>query len=550
MSLDPRTSPSPSSSPSSSSSTSSAVEPDPIDTPDVEDTLVAEGAPAHDLLHGRSIALVMGSLMLTMFLAALDQTVVGTALPRITSEFNALGQLSWVVTAYLLASTASTPLWGKFSDLYGRKPMLQLAIVIFLIGSVLAGLAQSMNGLIVSRGIQGLGGGGLMVLVMAVIADVVPPSERGRYTGLFGAVFAVSSVAGPLLGGFFVESLSWRWIFFINLPLGIAAFFVLAAALHVPKRTIAHRIDWLGAALLVASVTTLLLVIEWGGSRFAWGSSTIIAMIVATAVMLTAFVAVERRVDEPIVPMALFRNRVFAVSAAVGFIVGLAMFGAIIFMPLFLQIVHGSTPTQAGLQLIPMMLGLLGASIVSGRLISRMGRYKIFPIVGTALATIAMLLLSTIHVDTPYWIIASYMLLLGIGIGNVMQVLVLAVQNAVHPREVGVATSGATFFRSIGGTVGTAIFGAVMTSGLERRLSEEMGTAAGQFDASAVTSSVSTIASLPAQVQAIVLDAFTYALDHVFLVAAPILAIGFVLSLALKEIRLRSASEHVAQMME
>lgn len=524
--------------------------PDPSDTPDPGATLVAEGAPDHDLLHGRSMRLVMGSLMLTMFLAALDQTVVGTALPRITSEFNALSQLSWVVTAYLLASTASTPLWGKFSDLYGRKPMLQLAIVIFLIGSVLAGMAPSMGWLIASRGIQGLGGGGLMVLVMAVIADVVPPTERGRYTGLFGAVFAISSVAGPLLGGFFVESLSWRWIFYINLPLGIAAFFVLAAALHVPKRTIQHRIDWLGAVVLVASVTLLLLVIEWGGNRYAWGSTTILTMSAATIVLLAAFIVVEQRVDEPIVPLSLFRNRVFAVSAAVGFIVGLAMFGAIIFMPLFLQIVHGSTPTQAGLQLIPMMIGLLGASIISGRLISRLGRYKIFPIIGTAIATVAMLLLSTVHVDTPYAVIAVYLLLLGIGIGNVMQVLVLAVQNAVHPKEVGVATSGATFFRSIGGTVGTALFGAVMTSQLTQRLTDTMPSAAGQLDAATVTSSVSTISALPQQIQAIVLDAFTFALDHVFLFAAPILAVGFVLSFLLKDIRLRSASEHRAQMME
>lgn len=525
-----------------------STEPDPSNTPDPAATLIAEGAPEHDLLHGRSMTLVMGSLMLTMFLASLDQTVVSTALPRITSEFNALGSLAWVVTAYLLASTASTPLWGKFSDLYGRKPMLQLAIVIFLIGSVMAGMAPSMEWLIASRGVQGLGGGGLMVLVMAVIADVVPPSERGRYTGLFGAVFAVSSVAGPLLGGFFVESLSWRWIFFINVPLGIAAFFVIAAALHVPKRTVAHRIDWAGAALLVVSVVLLLLVIEWGGEQYAWTSPTILGMTAAMLIALTTFVFVERHAPEPIVPMALFKNSVFSVSAAVGFIVGFAMFGAIIFMPLFLQIVRGSSPTQAGLQLIPMMVGLLAASIISGRLISRLGRYKIFPVIGTAIATIAMFLLSTIHVDTPYWRIALYLLLLGIGIGNVMQVLVLAVQNAVHPKDVGVATSGATFFRSIGGTIGTAVFGAVMTTQLANRLAETMPGA--DVDASAMTSSVDAINGLPDQIRVIVLDAFTYALDHVFLVAVPILVVGFVLSLFLKDIRLRSASEHMRQMME
>jgi EmrB/QacA subfamily drug resistance transporter len=528
-----------------------SVEPDPIDTDDPGATLIAEGAPEHDLLHGRSMPLVMGSLMLTLFLAALDQTVVGTALPSITSDFNSLNELAWVVTAYLLTATASTPLWGKFSDLYGRKPMLQLAIVIFLIGSVIAAMAPSMSWLIAGRGVQGLGGGGLMVLVLAVVADVVPPQERGRYSGLLGGVFAIASVAGPLLGGFFVESLSWRWIFWINLPLGIAAFFVLAAALQVPKRTVAHRIDWAGAALLVASVTLLLLVIQWGGSTYAWNSPLILGMIAATLISVAAFIMVERRVEEPIVPLALFGNRVFAGSAVVGFIVGLAMFGAIIFMPLFLQIVHGSSPTQAGLQLIPMMAGILSASIISGRLISRFGRYKIFPIIGTATATIAMLLLSTMDVDTPYWEIGLYLLLLGIGIGNVMQVLVLAVQNAVHPRDMGVATSGATFFRSIGGTIGTALFGAIMTTQLANRLAETLpAQVSRQLDAESLTSSVTQISALPEQIRVVVLDAFTYALDNVFLAAAPVIAIAFVFTLFLPEIRLRSANEHRAQMME
>lgn len=524
-------------------------QPDPGNTSDPEQTLIAEGAPEHNLLHGRSMTLVMTSLMLTMFLAALDQTIVGTALPRITSDFNALNELSWVVTAYLLASTASTPLWGKFSDLYGRKSMLQLAIVIFLIGSVLAGMASSMTWLIASRGVQGLGGGGLMVLVMAVIADVVPPAERGRYTGLFGGVFAVASVAGPLLGGFFVDSLSWRWIFYVNIPLGIAAFFVLAIALHVPKRTVKHKIDYLGAGLLVAGVILILLVTEWGGSRYSWTSATIIGMIVAALVALIAFIYVESRASEPIVPLTLFRNRIFAVGAAIGFIIGLAMFGAIIFMPVFLQIVHGSTPTEAGLQLIPMMAGMLAASIVSGRLISRWGRYKIFPIIGTAIAGIALLLMSTIHVDTPYWRIAVYLLLLGVGIGNVMQVLIIAVQNAVHPKEVGVATSGATFFRSIGGTIGTALFGAVMTSQLSSKLASTLpADATGNIDPAKLTSSVTQIAALPAEIQSVVLDAFTFALDRVFLVAAPIVFVGFVFAFFMKELRLRTADEHRADM--
>jgi EmrB/QacA subfamily drug resistance transporter len=522
----------------------SAHEPDPSNTSDPEATLIAEGAPDHDLIHGGRLRVVMSALMLTLFLAALDQTIVGTALPRITSELNGLSQLSWVVTAYLLASTASTPIWGKISDIYGRKPMLQIAIVVFLIGSAAAGMAQSMEWLIITRGIQGLGGGGLMVLVMAVIADVVPPRERGRYTGLFGAVFAVASIAGPLLGGFFVESLSWRWIFYINLPIGIAAFFVLAAVLKVPVRRVNHTIDYLGAVLMVAGVSLLLLVAEWGGSKYKWNEPTIWLMIVASLALLIAFVYRELHTPEPIVPMTLFRNSVFSVTSGIGFVVGFAMFGAIIFLPLFLQIVRGATPTAAGLQMLPMMAGLLFASVLSGRLISRIGRYKVFPIIGTALATIGMYLFSTMKVDTPYWQIALYMLILGLGIGNVMQVLVLAVQNSVNPRDVGVATSGATFFRAIGGTFGTAIFGAVMTNQIASNLAADLpANTAGTIDPAQLTSAMSTIANLPSDLRDIVLGAFTHGLGTVFLSAVPILIIGFVLSLFLKDLRLHGVGD-------
>jgi len=414
--------------------------------------------------------------------------------------------------------------------------------VIFLIGSLLAGMSTSMGMLIATRGIQGLGGGGILVLVMTVIADIIPPRDRGKYTGLMGAVFAVSSIAGPLLGGFFVDHLTWRWIFYINLPIGIAAFIVITMVLQVPRRTVKHTVDYLGAVLLVAGVSLLLLVVEWGGQRYDWGSTTMIAMIAATLALLSAFVLRQLRVPEPIVPMSLFRNKVFGLTSLIGFIVGLAMFGAIIFMPLFLQIVGGSSPTQAGLQLVPMMLGMLVTSILSGRIISRTGRYKVFPIIGTAFAAIGMALLSTMSVSTPYWQIALYLLVLGIGIGNVMQVLVIAVQNAVNPREVGVATSGSTFFRSVGGTIGTALFGAVMTGQLAAHLTESLPAgAAGPGGVTALTSAMSTISTLPDSIKPIVLDAFTTSLDRVFLTAVPILVVGFVLALFLPEVPLRTS---------
>ncbi|MEZ5117706.1 MAG: MDR family MFS transporter [Candidatus Nanopelagicales bacterium] len=523
---------------------SSPPETDPSAAADPERVLVAEGAPEHDLLGGQRLRLVLGALMLTLFLAALDQTIVSTALPRITSDLGGLNQLAWVVTAYLLASTASTPIWGKISDIYGRKLMLQSAIVIFLVGSALAGASTSMGWLIVTRGIQGLGGGGLMVLVMAVIADVIPPRERGRYTGLFGAVFAVASVVGPLLGGWLVETLSWRWIFYINIPLGIAAFFVLASVLHIPQHRVDHRVDYIGAALMVGGVVLGLLVTEWGGREYAWTSPTILLMAAGSVLLLVAFVRRQLRVPEPLVPMSLFRNKVFGVSSLIGFIVGLAMFGAIIFLPLYLQVVQGASPTQAGLQMIPMMLGLLSMSIISGRLISRFGRYKVFPIIGTVLATVALLLFSTLQVDTPYWKVALAMFVLGAGLGNVMQVLVIAVQNSVDQREIGVATSGTTFFRTIGGTFGTAVFGAVMTSQLASHLAASLPAgAAGGLDPSQLTSAMSTIAGLPAQVQHLVLTAFSDSLAAVFLTAVPVMVVAVLLALVLPEVRLRGTHD-------
>jgi EmrB/QacA subfamily drug resistance transporter len=478
----------------------------------------------------------LGALMLTLLLAALDQTIVSTALPTITSDLGGLKELSWVVTAYLLASTASTPIWGKLSDLYGRKLMLQSAVVVFVVGSAMAGLSQSMSQLIATRALQGLGGGGLMVLVMAVIADLIPPRERGRYTGLFGAVFGLASVIGPLLGGYITEHFSWRWIFYINLPLGIAAFVVLGAVLHLPRHREKASIDWLGAGLMVAGVVSLLLVTVWGGQEYAWLSPEIVGLGAFGVLMVVLFVLQERRAAEPIVSMDLFRNRVFTVTSAIGFVTGFAMFGSIVYLSIYLQVVDGSSPTVAGLQLLPLMAGIIVTSIVSGRLITRTGRYKVFPIIGTGLATVALLMFSRLGGDTPYWQIAIAMAILGAGLGNVMQVLVLAVQNSVAPRELGAATSGSTFFRSIGGSFGTAVFGAVWAA---RLASELAGLLPGGAAGGNVTSSLTSIRALPPEAQQAVLGGFARAIDTTFLVAAPVMAVAFVLAWFVPEVRLR-----------
>jgi EmrB/QacA subfamily drug resistance transporter len=496
--------------------------------------------PPLDSAPTRHLGWVLGALMLTLLLAALDQTIVSTALPTITSDLGGLEHLSWVVTAYLLASTASTPIWGKISDLYGRKLMLQSAVVVFVVASALAGLSQTMGQLIATRALQGLGGGGIMVLVMAVIADLIPPRERGKYAGLFGAVFGLASIVGPLLGGFFTEQLSWRWIFYINLPLGIAAFAILGAVLHLPRHYAKHKIDWLGAALLVAGVAALLLVTVWGGQQYAWGSPEILGLAVTGVVALALFVWQENRAAEPMVSLSLFRDRVFTVSSGIGFVVGFAMFGSIVYLSIYLQVVYGSTPTEAGLQLLPLMGGMLVTSIGSGLLITRFGRYKIFPIIGTVLSTIALYLLSNLGADTPYWQIALAMLVLGTGLGNVMQVLVLAVQNSVPQREIGAATSASTFFRSIGGSFGTAVFGAVWTARLAVEMANAFPGGGPPGAAGDATSSLAGIRALPPQVQDLVLGAFSTAIDATFLVAVPIMAVAVVLAFFLPEVPLRT----------
>jgi EmrB/QacA subfamily drug resistance transporter len=490
-------------------------------------------------LRGRALATVFVALMLGMFLAALDQTIVSTALPTIVGDLGGLNHLSWVVTSYLLATTVSTPLYGKLGDMIGRKPVFLAAILIFLAGSLLAGLSQSMGELIGFRALQGLGAGGLMVGAQAIIADIVPPRERGRYMGLIGSVFAVASVAGPLLGGFFVDQLSWRWVFYVNMPVGAIAVAIVIFKLHLPAQTLRHKIDYLGAALLTGSVGALTLFTTWGGNQYAWGSPTIVGLAVAGAVLLAAFVWQERRAPEPIVPLKLFRSSVFRVASGMGFLVGFAMFGAIIFLPLFLQIVYGVSATSSGLRMLPLMAGLLAASIASGRAISRFGRYRVFPIAGTAILVAGMALLSQLGVDTAPWLASVYMLVVGVGIGLVMQVLVLVVQNDVGREDIGVATSTATFFRSVGGSFGVAIFGAIFASRLAGELSHLPRSVVAHLGGG-VHLSPAQAAQLSPAVHTDFLYAFAHSLHGVFLWGTALAIVPFVLSWFLREVPLRT----------
>jgi EmrB/QacA subfamily drug resistance transporter len=483
----------------------------------------------------REVRVIFSALLLVMLLASLDQTIVSTALPTIVGDLGGIQHLSWVVTAYLLASTVVGPLYGKLGDLYGRKRLLQTAIVLFLVGSALCGLSRNMTELIAFRALQGLGGGGLMVTTIAVVGDIIPPRERGRYQGLFGAVFGVSTVIGPLLGGFFVDNLSWRWIFYVNLPIGALALVVIGAVFRAPPVTVHHRIDYLGAIVLAGALSSIVLFTSLGGTSYAWSSPTIIGLMVLGVVLLVLFPIVESRAAEPILPLDLFRNRVFTVTSAVGFIVGLALFGSVTYLPLYLQVVRGHTPTESGLLLTPLMAGVLVTSIISGNLISRYGRYRPFPIAGTAIMTVAVYLLSGLSVDTSAMVAGAYMLLLGLGLGMVMQVLVLAVQNAVDYRHLGVATSGSTLFRQVGGSIGVSVFGAIFANRLGHELASRLPP--GAHPPAAANPSI--VDRLPSAIKLPYIEAFSASLHPVFLAASVISFAGFLLSWALPEVPLR-----------
>jgi EmrB/QacA subfamily drug resistance transporter len=491
----------------------------------------------------RRLLIILGALMLGMFLSALDQTIVSTALPTIAGDLHGLNHLSWVVTAYLLASTITTPLWGKLGDLYGRKFFFQSAIVIFLGGSMLSGLSHNMLELISFRAVQGIGAGGLMVGSQAVMGDLVSPRERGRYMGVFGAVFGVSSVLGPLLGGFFTEDLSWRWVFYVNIPLGIVALLVVASVLHLPKHRTEHKVDYLGTALLGAAVTGLILLTTWGGTTYPWNSAPIWTLGLLSAALIAAFVVLEHKVAEPLMPPALFRTRAFTLSSVIGFLVGLVMFGAMIYLPLYLQTVHGATPTSSGLQMLPVVIGMLIAFNVSGQLTSRRGRYKVFPILGCALTAVGLFLLSSMQVTTPLLVSASYMFVVGLGIGFVMQIIVVIVMNVAPHEHLGTATSSATFFRSIGGSFGVAVFGAIFNSRLFTELPKYLPAgvlrAIRTVSGNSIASNPKQLAALPAPIHHGFVEAFGHSLTFMFLVGVPFAVLAFVLCWLIPETPLR-----------
>ena len=498
----------------------------------------------------REVLVVLPGLLLAMLLAMLDNFIVGTAMPTIVGELGGLQHLSWVVTAYVLGTTVSTPIWGKLGDLYGRKTIFLTSIVIFLVGSALCGMAGSdlfggtsdgMTELIAFRAIQGLGAGGLIVNVMAIIGDLVPPRERSRYQGIMAAVMSLAMIAGPLVGGFITDHLDWRWAFYVNLPLGGIALLVIVTTLHLPRKRSEHRIDWPGAALLTVGIAALVLLTTWGGTEYAWGSWQILMLVAIGVVSLVAFGFVERRAAEPILPLSLFRNRNFSLISAVGFLLGFAMFGAINFLPLYQQTVQGASATNSGLLLLPMMGAAMVVSLFVGQMITKTGHYKVFPVIGGAVMAVAMFLLSTQDAHTAPWQTGIYIAVLGLGMGFLMQTTMLIAQNSVEQKDMGVASSSAMFFRSIGGSFGVSLFGAVFNNRLTDELTTRLGPQGAAFTSGGGRVDPAALKQLPPGVHENFMVSLATALSEVFVWAIVFAVAVPLLALAIKHVPLRGA---------